>query len=102
VTLMGALHSALGQWNTSVSMLEVILAMVRNGRSTFEPIVLAFLAEAYLGSGDPLRAQTTAEAAVAAAQRRGTRGFEARARMAHARIVLRYEGASAAPQLAVL
>jgi class 3 adenylate cyclase/tetratricopeptide (TPR) repeat protein len=102
VTVMGALHGALGQWTTSVSMLELVAALVRDGRRTFEPIVLAFLAEAYLGSGDPLRARTTAEAAVAAAQRRGTRGFEARARMAHARILLRYEGAAAAPQLAVL
>jgi hypothetical protein len=83
----------------AVHTLEQIAERVRNGRLMFEPIVLTFLAEAYFGDGDPLRAFTTADAAVAAARRRGTKGYEVRARLAKARIILRSEGAAARAQL---
>jgi tetratricopeptide (TPR) repeat protein len=94
-TLLGALYCVLGEWPSAVSTLEQIAERVRHGRLMFEPIVLAFLAEAHLGAGDPLRAVTTADAAVAAARRRGTKGYEVRARLAKLRIILRTEGASA-------
>jgi hypothetical protein len=98
-TLLGALHCAMGRWDDAVGILELVADRVRLGRLTFEPIVRTFLAEAYLGAGDPLRARVTAEAALAAAQQRGTRSFAARAYMALARVLLHSEGAAARRQL---
>jgi tetratricopeptide (TPR) repeat protein len=98
-TLLGALHCAMGRWNDAIGILELIADRVRLGRLTFEPIVRTFLAEAYLGAGDPLRARITGEGALVAAQQRGTRSFEARAYMALARVLLGTEGAAARQQL---
>ncbi len=98
-TLVGALHCVLERWDSAVSMLEMIAERTRHGRPTFEPIALAYLAEAYLGAGDAARARTTVDAAVAAARRRGTKGYEARARLAQARVILRSEGAPARQRL---
>ena len=99
LTLLGALHCTMGRWDDAIGILEMIADRVRLGRLTFEPIVRTFLAEAYLGAGDPLRARVTAEGALAAAQQRGTRSFEARAYMALARVLLHTEGAAARQQL---
>jgi tetratricopeptide (TPR) repeat protein len=60
-----------------------------------EPSLLAFLAEAQLGTGDAAAARTTAERAIRLAQERGTRGYEVRAHLAQARVLRALDGLSA-------
>ena len=61
----------------------------------FEPIHLALLAEARLGVGDVEVARATAVRAIRVAQERGTRGWEVRAHLAHARVLRALDGVSA-------
>jgi len=61
----------------------------------FEPNLLAFLAEAELGTGDADAARVTAEEAIRLARERGTRGWEARAHLAHARVLRAVDGTAA-------
>ncbi|HVO25676.1 MAG TPA: hypothetical protein VMW56_18810, partial [Candidatus Margulisiibacteriota bacterium] len=60
----------------------------------FEPLHLAFLAEARLGVGDGA-ARATAEQAIRLAQDRGTRGWEVRAHLAQARVLRTLDGVAA-------
>jgi ATP/maltotriose-dependent transcriptional regulator MalT len=99
LTLMGALRLLRQQWDQAVDILEMIGARTERGRAAFTSIILAYLAEAYLGAGDLARARATADAAVERARRVGTRGYEGRALLAQVRIMLRSEGAAAAERL---
>jgi adenylate cyclase len=61
----------------------------------FEPNLLAYLAEAHLGAGDGEAARATVEQAIRLAQERGTRGWEVRAHLAHARVRRALDGTTA-------
>jgi len=61
----------------------------------FEPVHLAFLAEARLGVGDAEGARATADQAIRLAQERGTRGWEVRAHLAQARVLRALDGVAA-------
>src|SRR5262249_41993666 len=102
VAMLGALHCVRAEWDSAINLLEMIAERIRNQRQTFQPIVLGFLAEAYLGNGAAARAGVPADAAVDAARQHGTRGYEARARMAQVRVILRSEGDAARARLAGL
>jgi class 3 adenylate cyclase len=60
-----------------------------------EPNLLAQLAEAHLGAGDGEAARATVEQAIRLAQERGTRLWEARAHLAHARVLRALDGTKA-------
>jgi class 3 adenylate cyclase/tetratricopeptide (TPR) repeat protein len=61
----------------------------------FEPNLLAFLAEAQLGTGDGELARATVARAIRLAQERGTRGWEVRAQRAQARVLRTLDGVRA-------
>ena len=54
LTLLGVLYCARGDWQAALNTLEAIAERVRHGRLMFEPIILAYLAEAYLAGGAPV------------------------------------------------
>ncbi len=87
----------LGQeWKEATASLERALSIARERRLLVsEAEILAHLAEAYLGLGRERRALETAEEAIRAARRRGTRLHECDGHLALARILLRIEGAHA-------
>ena len=94
---LGALKMLEGQWREAVDALEGTLALAREKRVFLyeEASMMAELAEAYLGLGDPCRARTTAGEAVAVGRRRGARLHECLANLGLARVLLRAEGAAA-------
>jgi adenylate cyclase len=61
----------------------------------WEPLHLAFIAEARLGVGDAEVARATADRAIRLAQERGTRGWEVRAQLAQARVLRALDGVTA-------
>jgi len=61
----------------------------------FEPNLLAFLAEAQLGTGEGEAARATADRAIRLAQDRGTRGWQVRAHLAQARVLRALDGVTA-------
>ncbi len=92
---LGAGHLLKEEWSGAAAALEEALTVARDRRTglQFEALILACLAEAYLGCGDAAGARATAEDAVAVGRRRGTKGFEREAHLALARVLLRTEGA---------
>ncbi len=61
----------------------------------FEPLHLAFLAEAQVGCDDGETARATVDRAIRLAQERGTRGWEVRAHLAQARVLRALDGVTA-------
>jgi tetratricopeptide (TPR) repeat protein len=86
-----------GEWRAAVEQLELALGIARETRAwlTLEAEILAYLAEAFLGAGDAVRARRTAEEAIATARRRGTPVWEAQAQLVLARVLLARLGAQA-------
>src|SRR5262249_38547700 len=87
---LGCAHTAAEDWPSAVSAFEVALAIIRERRTGlhWEPLILAGLAEAYLGRGDVAPAMTLAEEAVRLAARLGTRITECQAQLALAHVCL--------------
>jgi len=90
---LGRAHLAAKESRTAREALEQAQALPLSG--DFEPNLLAYLAEAHLGAGDAEAARATVEQAIRLAQERGTRGWEVRAHLAHARVLRALDGTTA-------
>jgi tetratricopeptide (TPR) repeat protein len=91
---LGQAHLVGAQWGDAVEALHAALTGFREGRTglVLEARVLAYLAEAYLGAGDPDRACAAADEALAVARRRRTPLGEIAAHLARARVLLGVDG----------
>ena len=77
-------------WDQAIATFGQILSTIREQRIARyqEPLVLAGLALARLGRGDPESARSNAEEAVGISRRQGTRAYEATAQVALARALI--------------
>jgi class 3 adenylate cyclase len=98
---LGMAHGLAGDWQAAIAALEGGLTLARERRAMLiiEPLILACLAESYLGAGDTPSARLRAEEALALAQQRQTRTQEIDAQLALARVRGRAEGLSARPAI---
>jgi len=98
---LGVGHLLKEEWNEAAAALEEALTVARDRRTALqmEAVMLALLAEAYLGCGNAAGARATAEEAVAVGHRRGTKVYEGEAHLALARVLLRSRGAKAKPKI---
>jgi ATP/maltotriose-dependent transcriptional regulator MalT len=96
-TNLGAAQLLSGDPAAAVTTLEHNVSLARNQRARlWEGRWLAYLAEAYLATGDARRARASADEAVAAASDHGARvQCECAARLSRARVLLATEGAAA-------
>jgi len=90
---LGRAHLAAKDSHAALEALEHAQALPLSG--DFEPLHLAFLAEARLRVGDAEGARATAERAIRLAQERGTRGWEIRAQRAQAQVLRALDGVAA-------
>ncbi len=83
-----------GEWDLAVEQIDLSLRTARETKTwlTMEAELLAHLAEAQLGSGDPQQAQLTAVEAIETGRRRKTPIWEARAHLTLARVLLSRTG----------
>jgi class 3 adenylate cyclase/tetratricopeptide (TPR) repeat protein len=98
---LGDVHVEAARWHDAVESLEPALALARDSRTgvILESLILARLSRAYLGVGARERARATAEEAVAAGERRGSRVYAIDAHLALAHALLRTEGAAGRPAI---
>jgi len=96
---LGLSHLLGGAWPEARDALEAALAVSRKTRANVpeESSVLARLAEALLGCGDPAAARQASEDAVSIARRYRTRMYECEAELARAHVLIRTEGLAAGP-----
>jgi len=97
----GMAHGLAGEWQAAIAALEGGLTLARERRAMLivEPLMLACLAESYLGAGDTRLARLRAEEALALAQQRQTRTDEIGAQLAVARVRRCAEGLIARPAI---
>jgi DNA-binding winged helix-turn-helix (wHTH) protein len=90
-----------GSFGKAATSLEEALRTVHATRSGlhWEPHIRAYLAEAYLESGDLERARATADEAINVARRCHTLVYELRAHLARAHVLLADAGAKVAPEI---
>ncbi len=90
-----------GDFDTSRKSLNLALEIAREHRVglCWEAEYRAVLAEAHLGLGDQQRARQLADEAIETAIRMQTRVYEARSRLARARILLALDGANARAEI---
>jgi adenylate cyclase len=90
---LGSIHTAHGNWDVAAQALGESLRITRaEGAAQIEqPLILAGLADVYLGTGDIERALAAASEAIEVSRRLGTRWKEIAAHLARAR-VLRMRG----------
>jgi class 3 adenylate cyclase/tetratricopeptide (TPR) repeat protein len=95
-------HLVRGEWGEARRYAEDGLAIAHERRSGLdhEALLLAILAEAELGAGEPERARRTASEAIETAERRGTSLQELFARLALAKVLLAAGDASEAEAIA--
>jgi class 3 adenylate cyclase/tetratricopeptide (TPR) repeat protein len=95
---LGLAHLLNDQWTEAVSGLEGALTIARDANSglCWEAVILARLAAAFLGVGEPERARRAAEEALAVARQRGTKLWEHHAQLILAQILMQTQGAGAA------
>jgi class 3 adenylate cyclase/tetratricopeptide (TPR) repeat protein len=94
---LGVAHVARGEWGEGAAALELALRIAHEHRTMLfvEAGLLGSLAEARLGRGDGERARETAEEAIAAGRRRGTKLYEIIGHLALARVLVATRGAEA-------
>jgi adenylate cyclase len=99
---LGLAHLLRGEWTRAKEMLDRTLELARRQRTNLEMegYWLSQLAAAQLGLGELRAARDAADEAIAAAQRRATRVWEVRARLARACILRQGDGATAASEIA--
>jgi tetratricopeptide (TPR) repeat protein len=85
------------EWQEAIDGLEQALEIARSRRTRLEAeaVLLANLAQAYLGAGQVDRARQTAEEAVQAARQRGAPSQEMQAQLSLARVLLANDGDNA-------
>ena len=90
-------HEVRAEWPRCADAVKRTLALARERRTALEgePMMLAELAAAQLGSGDPAAARATADEAIRLSVARESRVFEAMGRHQRARTLLASEGATA-------
>jgi ATP/maltotriose-dependent transcriptional regulator MalT len=90
-----------GSFGDAASSVEEALRTAHATRTGlgWEPSILAYLAEAYVESGDLERARTTADEAVSVARRCHTLVYELRAHLARVHVLLADAGAKAATEI---
>jgi tetratricopeptide (TPR) repeat protein len=89
-----------GVWHEALEVLGTALAIGRERRlSAFESGVLAVMASAQLGLGDPARALALAEEAIAVGRRLGTRMREFSALLTRSRALREIQGAAATSEI---
>jgi adenylate cyclase len=93
-----------GDFESAIGSLERALAIARERHTSLElePNILALLACAHLGAGDPTRAATLADEALAMARERGSRRGEIPALEARARVLLARGDAAVATEIETL
>jgi tetratricopeptide (TPR) repeat protein len=86
-----------GEWDLAVEQIDLALRTARETQTwlTIEAEILAHLAEAHLGSGDPQQAQLRAVEAIDTGRRRQTPIWEAQAHLTLARVLLSRAGEKA-------
>jgi len=91
---LGLANALDGQWREALDALGQALAIARERRTALEQEArfLAHLARTHLGVGDTSIARATAEEAIAAAQRRGTRTLEIEAHIVLGRVLIHAGG----------
>jgi hypothetical protein len=87
-------HVLRGEWDEAIGAIEHALSLSRRRDVGVEgePLSLALLSRAQLGRGDPRAALAAADAAVALACARGTKGWELYARHHRAQALLAVAG----------
>jgi class 3 adenylate cyclase/tetratricopeptide (TPR) repeat protein len=90
---LGRAHLAAGEPRAVLDALDRAKALPL--AKDFEPLHVAYVAEARLALGDGEAARSTVERAIELAQEAGTRAWEARAQLARARILRTLQGAAA-------
>jgi len=98
---LGGAYILTEEWSQAADVLQQALDIARGTRTALhrEPYMLAALAQAFLGLGDNDRARATADEAVAAARRQGTRFYECIAHITRASVLLRSDGATATAEI---
>ncbi len=98
---LGLAHVLHGDWSEAAGALEWSLATARARRNNLdaEASMLADLSRAYLGRGEAQRARTTAEEAIACAQKQGALYFQCMGQLALARALHADPGARAAGEI---
>lgn len=98
----GQAHILMGQWAEARAQLETTAAIARDGLAAVEtePLALAWLAAAHLGTGNLERARDAATSALRVAHQRRTRLAECIAHIGLARVLLRSDGIGARDAIA--
>jgi adenylate cyclase len=92
---LGAAHVLAHEWDEAIAALEPGLSIARARRIglQFEALMLSTLARAHSGRGDHAIARTTADEAVAAVHRHGTKLWACSTQLSLARVLLAADGA---------